>query len=355
MDIEAMTLREKIGQLCMFGINGTTLQAETINMLTNFHVGNILLTKNNASKPKQLHHLTQNAQAYAGKYPLFIAMEQAGGEQNSLTNGVTISPNQQILGQINNRLYTRQIAQVVSEELTAMGVNMNLYPKANIAADDATSYGASNKYTTRHVVAAIQGCHKENVVATVRDFPGTGDLQVNINASLTHEGRLYKTALQPFIKAIDAGADVMTMTNEFTIYSEVPEPTVFSPLATQLLLREKLGFEGVIMTEDLLDEKITTYTTPAEAAIRSLEAGVDMIVAGHHETEQINILEAINEAVKSGRITEERIDASLERILHLKEDFIPNRFVDYDGDAFRKQWSVKLENLLTEKALVATI
>src|SRR5699024_8518788 len=161
MDIEAMTLREKIGQLCMFGNNGTTLEAETINMLTNFHVGNILLTKNNASKPKQLHHLTQNAQAYAGKYPLFIAMEQAGGEQNSLTNGVTISPNQQTLSQINNRLYTRQIAQIVSEELTAMGVNMNLYPKANIAADDATSYGASNKYTTRHVVAAIQGCHKE--------------------------------------------------------------------------------------------------------------------------------------------------------------------------------------------------
>ena len=354
MDLEAMTLREKVGQLCMFGINGTALEADTINMLTSFHVGNILLTKDNARKPKQLHDLTQNAQAYAGEYPLFIAMEQAGGEQNSLTNGVTLSPNQQTLGHINNRLYTRQIAQVISEELTAMGIHMNLYPKANIAADDETSYGASNKYTTRHVVAAIQGCRKENVVATVRDFPGTGDLQVNINASITHEGRLYKTALQPFIKAIETGADVITMTNEYTIYSDVPEPTAFSPLATQLLLREKLGFEGVIMTEDLLDEKITTYTSPAEAAIRSLEAGVDMIVMSYNEAEQINVLEAINEAVKSGRITEERIDASLERILHLKADVVTNRYVTYDRDAFRNQWSVKLENLLTEKSLAAT-
>src|SRR5699024_12418157 len=101
--------------------------------------------------------------------------------------------------------------------------------------------------------------------------------------------------------------------------------------------------------------RLTPYLAPAEAAIRSLEAGVDIIVAGHHEIEQINISEAINEAVKSGRITEERIDASLERILRLKDEFIPNRFVDYDGDAFRKQWSVKLENLLTEKALVATM
>src|SRR5699024_8438881 len=258
------------------------------------HVGNILLTKNNASKPKQLHHLTQNAQAYAGKYPLFIAMEQAGGEQNSLTNGVTISPNQQTLGQINNRLYTRQIAQIVSEELTAMGVNMNIYPKANIAADDATSYGASNKYTTRHVVAAIQGCHKENVVATVRDFPGTGDLQVNINASLTHEGRLYKTALQPFIKAIDAGADVMTMTNALTNHEEVAEPNDLEALPTLLLLRQKLGFGGVTMPEDSLDGKRTTYTPPAEAAIRSLQAGVEMIVMSYNEAEQINVLEAIN-------------------------------------------------------------
>jgi len=156
-------------------------------------------------------------------------------------------------------------------------------------------------------------------------------------------------------EAIEAGANVITITNETTMYAEVPEPTTLSPLATQLLLREKLGFDGVIMTEDLLDEKITTYTSPAEAAIHSLEAGVDMIVVSHHETEQINVLEAINEAVKSGRITEERIDASLERILRLKEDFITHRFVTYDQDVFRNQWSVKLENLLTEKALATTI
>lgn len=336
MDIESMTLREKIGQLCMFGVSGTTHEAETINMLTNYHVGNILLTKNNANKPKQLHLLTQNLQAYAGEFPLFIAMEQAGGEESSLTNGVTLSPNQQTLGQINNRLYTRQIAQVVSEELTAMGVNMNFYPNANITENDPTSYGASTKYTTRHVVAAIQGCHKENVVATVRNFPGTGDLQVNVNASITHEGRLYQTALQPFIKAIEAEANVITITNELTTYSEETEPTLFSPLVVQLLLRERLGFDGVIMTEDLLDEKVTAYTTPAEAAIRSLEAGVDMLVLSHNETEQINVLEAINEAVKSGKITEERIDESLERILRLKEEFITNRFITYNQEALRK-------------------
>lgn len=355
MNIKELSLREKIGQLCMFGINGTSLETDTINLLTNYHVGNVFLTKNNASKPKQVHNLTQNLQTYAAEIPLLIGMEQAGGEQNSLNKEVTLSPNQQTLGKINNRLYTRQIAQVVSEELTAMGVNMNFYPKANITTDDVTSFGSSNKYTTRHVVAAIQGCHKENVIPTVRDFPGTGDLQVNINASITHEGRLYKTALQPFIKAIEAGANVITITNELTKYSEVTEPTPFSPLVVQLLLREKLGFDGVIMTEDLLDEAITTYTSPAEAAIRSLEAGVDLLVFSHNETEQIRVLEAMEEAVMSGRITEERIDESLERMIRLKEEFIVNRYVDYNRDAFRKQWSVKLETLLLEKAMIATM
>lgn len=351
MDLEMMSLREKIGQLCMFGIDGRTHQAETINLLTNYHVGNILLSKQNVKNPKQVHHLTQNLQAYADEYPLLIAMEQAGGEENSLTKGVTLSPNQQTLGQINNRLYTRQIAQVVSEELRAMGVNMNIYPKANIAENVPTSYGASNKYTARHVVAAVQGCHKENVLATVRDFPGIGDLRVNVNASITHEGRLYKTALHPFMKAIEAGAEVITITNELTSYSETTEPTLFSPLVVQMLLREKLEFTGVVMTEDLLDEKITTYVSPAEAALRSIEAGADLLVLSHNETEQINVLEAINEAVKSERITEDRIDASLKRVLRLKENFITNRYVDFNQDVFRDQWSVKLETLLLEKAL----
>src|SRR5699024_317749 len=117
MDIQEMSLKQKIGQVCMIGVKGEELQAETVNMLTNYHIGSVLLTEQNMQQPKQVHKITQNLQSYAGKVPLFIATEQGGGEQSSISKGVTQSPDQRTLGQINNRLYTRQIAQVVSEEL----------------------------------------------------------------------------------------------------------------------------------------------------------------------------------------------------------------------------------------------
>lgn len=353
MNIESMSLEEKIGQLCMFGISGQSIEGDTENLLTNFHVGNIFLTKKNAIHPKQIHHLTQNLQAYTGNIPLFIAIEQGGGINNTITNGVTISPDLQTLGQINNRLYTRQAAHIVSEELLAMGINMNTYIHANIAENDTESFGANNKYTTKHVTAAVQGCQQRDVAVPVRDFPGTGDLQAHIGACLTHLGPLHKTALQPFIKAIEAGANFISITNEATAHSDFTEPALFSELIVRYLLREKLGYEGVIMSEDLLEKDITLHATPAEAAIRAIETGVDLLVVGHDEAAQISILETLIEAVKSGQISESRIDQSVKRILQAKKETNLTKFVNYDRDNFRQQWSVKLETLLATKAIVA--
>ena len=350
MDIQSMTLKEKIGQLCMIGLEGTSIQAETMNLLTNFHIGNVFLTNKNMKQPKQVHRLTQNLQSYSSKLPLFIATKQGGGLQNSLTSGVTISPDQQTLGEINNQLYTRQIAQVVSEELRAMGVNLNLYPHANISNDDDTSFGMDSNYTAKHVVAAIQGCQQSEVIPAVLDFPGVGDLQTNIDASLTHMGSFRKTALQPFIKAIEADAPIISITNELTTHSQSSEPAVFSPIIVQALLREKLGFNGIIMTNDLADPLITDQYTVDEAAIRALEAGVDLLVIGGGETEQITVLEAINEAVQRGSISEERIDASVTRVLQVKQAFPLDQLIHFDRDQFRKQWSVKLESLLEKKS-----
>lgn len=354
MDIEAMSLQEKIGQLCMFGIEGETLQAETINLLSNHHIGSVFLSKENLQHPKQIHQLTQKLQAYTGDIPLFIATDQAGGEQNSVRKGITLSPNQQTLGQINNQLYTRQIAQVVSEELLAMGINFNLYPSANISENDVTSFGANQKYTSKHVVASVQGCHKAHIATAVRDFPGIGDLQANISASLTHIGPFHKTALQPFIKAIEAGASFISIANELTAHTDFKEPALFSNTIVQKLLRDKLAYDGVIMSEDLLDERITDHVPVEEAAILALEVGVDLLVLSHDEGKQMSVIKAITEAVNTGRLSNERIDQSVTRIVQAKKEFILDKFVDFDRDKFRKQWSVKLEKLLEEKAAMVT-
>lgn len=353
MDIQALTLEEKIGQLCMIGIEGESLQPETENLLVNYFVGNVIIRDKNTRNPKQVHRLTQNLQSYAKNAALLIAMQQGGGEQNSLTKGVTLNPNQHTLGKINNRLYTRQIAQVVGEEMREMGVNMNLSPSLNLSENDPTSFGENIQYTAKHGVETIRGYHKANVVAALQDFPGVGDLQAHINASLTHIGPFRKSALQPFIQAIAEDAHVISIANELTTHTDYTVPAVLSDVIVQKLLREKLGYEGVIMTDNLQDEKITTHHPVDEAAVRALEAGVDLLLLPESNTEQIAVLEAIKLAVETGRLSEARIEESIARILHVKETFAVKELVAFDRDQFRKQWSRKLENLLEEKAVEA--
>lgn len=350
MDIPSLSLEEKIGQLCMIGLEGDFLQAETENMLTNYHIGSVVIRGKNTKSPKQLHHLTQTLQAYAKKSALFIAMQQGGGEQNSLNKGITINPDQRTLGAINNPLYTRQITQVIAEELHEMGINMNLYPSLNISEVEDTSYGANIKYTTKHGVAAIQGSHKVNIIAAIQDFPGTGNLQANIDASLSHIGPFHQTALQPFIKAIEAGGQVISIANALTTHTDFTVPAVLSDTIVQKLLREKLGYQGIIMTDNLQDVQITRLLSVEEAAVRALEAGVDLLLIPDHELEQIAVVEAIHSAVATGRLSEARIDASVARILQVKQAFAVGEFIDFDREQFRKQWSRKLEHLLIEKA-----
>lgn len=354
MDIQSLTLEEKIGQLCMIGITGKTLQAETENMLANHHVGNIVIRNENTNNPKQLHHLTQNLQSYAKNASLLIAMHQGGGKQNSLHKGVTLSPDQHTLGTINNRLYTRQISQVVGEEMHEMGLNMNLAPSLNLSEKDVNSFGDNIQYTAKHGVEMIRGYHKANIIAAVQSFPGVGELQAHINASLTHIGPFRKSALQPFIQAIEANAQVISVANELTTHSDFTIPAVLSEVIIQKLLREKLGYEGVIMTNNLQDEQITIHHPVEEAAVRAIEAGVDLVLIPESDVEQIAVLNAIKEAVVTGRISEQRIDASVARILQVKETFAVNELIDFDREQFRKQWSVKLETLLEEKAQAAS-
>src|SRR5690625_1386862 len=126
MNLESFTLEEKVGQLFMVGFNGLEPNGDIINLITKYHVGGICYFSRNLKTPKQVHKLSTELQSYANiKTPLFLSIDQEGGMINRITEGITVSPNNMALGAINNRLYTKQIAEIVARELGAMGINMN--------------------------------------------------------------------------------------------------------------------------------------------------------------------------------------------------------------------------------------
>src|SRR5690625_5570499 len=129
---------------------------------------------------------------------------------------------------------------------------------------------------------------------------------------------------------------MINISSELTAHSDFTIPAVLSEVIIKKLLREKLGYDGIIMTNNLQDPLITEQYTVEEAAIRALEAGVDLLVLSSEDTEQIDVLEEINESVIAGRISEERIDKYIERIVQLKQDFDLREFIHFDRSEERR-------------------
>src|SRR5690625_3388790 len=126
MDLKSMSIEEKVGQLFMVGFDGYEANGDIINLITKYNVSGICYFSRNLKDPKQVHTLSTKLQSYAKKdFPLFLTIDQEGGMVNRLTEGITISPSNMALGALNNRVYTKRIAEIVAQELRAMGVNMN--------------------------------------------------------------------------------------------------------------------------------------------------------------------------------------------------------------------------------------
>src|SRR5699024_1580137 len=159
MTIQQLNLRQKIGQLFITTIDDNQINGETINLLTQFHPGGVLLTQNNMIQPKQIYALVRELQSYSGKQlPLFIAVQA----ENAL-KGMTNVQSQQLLGSVNNRLNTKQDAAINGKEWYALGINMHLGP--GLHPDSTDSFSEDLQQIAYHGRAAMEGLHKNNILS----------------------------------------------------------------------------------------------------------------------------------------------------------------------------------------------
>ncbi|MDQ0719267.1 beta-N-acetylhexosaminidase [Paenibacillus sp. W4I10] len=185
------------------------------------------------------------------------------------------------------------------------------------------SYGEYAESVAAHGVAAITGYQSQGIAATAKHFPGHGDTAVDSHLGMVtvpHDrNRLEQMELLPFRKAIEAGVDaIMTAHVMFPSIEPEPIPATLSHKVLTGLLREEMGFEGIIITDCLEMHAISKPYGVAEAAIRAVEAGADLILVSHTLHDQVAALEAIVEAVRTGRISEEVIHQAVERIMTWK-------------------------------------
>ncbi|MBN2908959.1 beta-N-acetylhexosaminidase [Polycladomyces sp. WAk] len=336
-----MSLDEKVGQMFMVGFqpdrwgSSAGLSAHARELIRRHHVGGVILFSRNIQNPRQVGELTnqlqQMAVAFEPHVPLLIAVDQEGGEITRV-DGATEFPGNMAQGATFDPDTAYASAKTVGRELRAMGINLNLAPVLDVNNNPANpvigvrSFGENPRMVAEMGTSAIRGYHEGEVLTAVKHFPGHGDTHVDSHVglpSVTHDRkRLDAVELVPFREAIRGGADmVMTAHITFPAIDPAPgTPVTLSHRALTGLLREELGFQGVIITDDMEMGAIAKRFGTPQAAVRAIQAGADMVLVAHSLSAQRSAIAAVKQAVQSGKISEERIDESVRRILRLKAE-----------------------------------
>lgn len=317
--IANMSLEEKIGQMLIVGFEGAQVDDHAQRMITQYHVGGINLLKRNVEGKEQVKQLALNLQSLA-KIPLFIATDQEGGSASRFDFLNELTPQLQI----KDPLEAERIAHERAAELKELGINMNFSPVLDYASDKQSyiynrTFGVEPDSSGELGIAMIKGYLNGSVIPVAKHFPGYGNMSSDPHrkqALINVEDDELRLFLLPFQKAIADSAIPAIMTAHALIPAVDDQPATLSSKFLGEILRKQMGFNGVIITDDL---EMASVGMPAEeAAVEAIKAGADMVISTYAPEKQIQIFNRLKEAVLNGGIGEERINESVERILKLK-------------------------------------
>ena len=328
------TIPEMTGQMLMSGFEGTTLNPETEDLIRNHHVGGLILFSRNYENPKQLHTLIRDLQAVAAStstgQPLFISVDQEGGRVARLTEPFTKYPPLCCVGNSQSEDLAYRFGQSLAAELVDVGINMDYAPVLDVHTNpDNPIIGdraiASDPETVARLANSfIKGFKDKGMIPVGKHFPGHGDTHVDSHLDLPTVKRdaatLEAVELIPFRDTIAQGLEVIMTAHVIYTAWDAKNPATFSKTILQDILRQWLGFQGVIMSDDLEMKAVENYF-PFEAFPRmGIEAGLDMFMICN-SVEKIRILhDQLIQDVSNGTISTAPIQQSVERILHLKRN-----------------------------------
>jgi beta-N-acetylhexosaminidase len=280
-------------------------------------LGGVVLFARNVAEPEQLRALTE---ALGGAV---VAIDEEGGDVTRLEAARGSSyPGNLALGAIDDVELTREVAGAIAASLARAGVTLNLAPVADVNTNPRNpivgvrSFGSDPALVARHVAAFVEGTQARGVAACAKHFPGHGDVELDSHVELPTVAGDVDAALEPFRAAIAAGTrDVMTA-HLLVPALDADAPASLSRPVTTDLLRGRLGFDGLVVTDALDMRGASGSIGIPEAAVRALAAGADALCLGHDATDaQVGaVLAAVLDAVRSGRLAEERVREAAARV-----------------------------------------
>lgn len=331
--LNSMSLREKVCQMFVVfpsdltGVEPVTQAGETTRLaLEKYPVGGLLYDTSNMVSRDQVRQMLENTQSYA-KLPLILTCDEEGGRVARLMNTVGTTS----IGPMLDYAHlgpdaARTNAQTIARDMASCGFNTDLAPVADVWSNPENTVIGDRAYSrdfakaAELVPAAVEGFHLGGTACVLKHFPGHGDTKEDSHSGAAYVDKtleqLRQEELLPFKAGIDAGAD-MVMLGHLTVEELDSEPAPFSHRIVTELLREELGFDGVVITDSLKMGAVTGRYSSGEAAVKAVQAGVDLLLCPEDLDAAV---EALLQAVESGGIDRERIDESVLRILHMKHE-----------------------------------
>ena len=322
--LNKMTLEEKIGQLMMVGFKGTEKSSEITELIEQKHIGGVIYFDRNMKSPKQVARLSNSLQQMAD-LPLMVAIDQEGGDIIRMKERVTPLPAQQDLGKNASIEDMYKVAKLNGTELGSMGININFAPVLDLSKTDKRSLGLDPEKVHQYGKKAIQGLNDVSITGALKHCPGNGrseiDPHVETSSVEANQLDLENSDIYPFKQIISEMDNqkffVMVTHIKYPAYDK-EKPASLSKIIIEDLLRGKLKYEGLVVTDDLEMGAVNKYFSYDEMGKQAILAGADLLLVCHEYSHELEVYNGLLQAVKAGEVPMDRINESVKRVLTYK-------------------------------------
>lgn len=342
--VNEASLDAKIGQMLMIGFKGFEVSdtSHIVRDIRDYHLGGVVLFDydvptsrplRNVESPEQVKNLINQLENLSDA-PLFIAVDQEGGRVARLkeTRGFKQNVSAQYLGELDSVDSTRHYAEMMAKQLQALGFNVNFAPVVdlNINPDNPVigqlerSFGAETERVVRHASLFLDEFSDHNILGVLKHFPGHGSAWNDSHVGMADVTETWKESeLVPYRQLIEKDYNFAVMTAH--VFNENLDPDWPATLSDKVqtgILRNQLGYEGVLFSDDMQMEAIRSFYGLETSIKRAINAGVDVLIFGNNSVYQPDIVpravRIIKELVRAGELSEDRINQSYQRIMHVK-------------------------------------
>lgn len=331
--IKSMTLQEKVGQLIISGFQGHEISDYTKELINKYYIGGFILFSRNINNKEQTLKLLNDLKGENSEkeIPLFLSIDEEGGKVSRLPNSYIKIPEAMKFGNKNDKEVSYNLGEILGRRVISLGFNLNFAPVLDIYSNSKNkvignrAYGTNAETVVENGIEVMRGIRNTGVIPAVKHFPGHGDTNLDSHIDLPIIDKtleeLENLELIPFEKAIKEEVEIIMIAHILYPEIDINYPATMSKNIIENYLRRTMGYNGVIVSDDMTMGGITKNYNLEDAVFKFIQSGGDLALICHGEENPILAINKIIDGVNKGDISQREIDEKVYRILNLKESY----------------------------------